>query len=70
MLLSHCDHGKQERTDCVCNRSHASNLMQRMLPRLLVLPGALETCIAQTIELLKDNLVRLMKADLGRSRPI
>ena len=65
-LLSHCARGLQERSDRVCNRSYAASLMQHMLPRLLLLPGALATCIAQSIELLKVNLVRRVE---GRSRP-
>jgi hypothetical protein len=56
----------QERSDRVCNRRYAASLMQRMLPPLLLLPGALATCISQIIELLKVNLVRRVD---GRSWP-
>jgi uncharacterized Fe-S radical SAM superfamily protein PflX len=42
--------------------------MQRMLPRLLLLPGALAACIALVIELLKGNLVRRVDGR-SRSRP-
>jgi hypothetical protein len=55
----------QERTDRVCNHSYVASLMQHMLPRLLLLLGALATSIAQSIELLKGNLVRRVE---GRSR--
>ena len=65
-LISHCARGMQERTDRVCNRSYAASLMQRMLPRLLLLPGSLATCIPQNIELLMGNMVRRVE---GRSRP-
>lgn len=65
-LLSHCARGMQERSDRVCNRSYAASLMQRMLPRLLLLPVALAQSITQVIELLKGNLVRRVD---GRSRP-
>jgi hypothetical protein len=65
-LLIHCARGMQERTDRVCIRSHAASLMQRMLTRLLFLPGALVACIPQIIELLRSNLVRRVD---GRSRP-
>ncbi len=39
-----------------------------MLPRLLLLPGALATYIAKSIELLKGNLVRWVE-DRFRTRP-